>query len=319
MNSYVKTMVLLAGMTALFVMFGGLIGGRTGMMFAFVAALVMNLIAWWNSGEMVLNMYGAREVSVQTAPQLFGIVQQLAFRAGLPMPRVFVIESDQPNAFATGRDPRHAAVAATTGLLNRLSQNEVAGVIAHELAHVKNRDTLIMTITATLAGAIAMMANFGMFFGAARSSDERNDPGPIATILLAILAPLAAMLVQMAISRTREYEADRIGAQICGQPNWLANALTNLHAVVARVENPVAETHPTTAHLFIVNPLHRGGAFAGLFSTHPPMDERVRRLRRMAGSDAPPPGSATPRYGTGRTTRHGPWSGKGSGSSGPWG
>ncbi|MBP2292363.1 zinc metalloprotease HtpX [Azospirillum rugosum] len=287
MTSYVKTTILLAGLTALFMAIGYLIGGKGGMMIAFLMALGVNLFSYWNSGDMVLSMYGARQVDGYTAPEFHGIVQRLAERAGLPMPRVFIIENDQPNAFATGRGPEHAAVAATTGLLRMLSPEEIAGVMAHELAHVKNRDTLVMTITATIAGAISMIANFGMFFGASSSSDgdgrDGNPLGMIGGILVAILAPFAAMIVQMAISRTREYEADRIGAEICGRPLWLADALTSIHAYANQIPNHQAEANPATAHLFIANPLHGRGADS-LFSTHPNMEERVRRLREMAGA-----------------------------------
>lgn len=282
MTSYLKTTILLAGLTAIFMAVGFLLGGKTGLIIAFVVALGMNLFSYWNSGDMVLSMYGAREVDAYSAPEFHGIVARLAERAGLPMPRVYIIENDQPNAFATGRDPEHAAVAATTGLLQRLTPEEIAGVMAHELAHVKNRDTLIMTITATIAGAVSMLGNFGLFFGAS-SSDERggNPLGMVGAVLAAILAPIAATLVQMAISRTREFEADRIGAEICGRPAWLADALTNIHNSANYIPNYQAEAHPATAHLFIANPLS-GASMVSLFSTHPDMGERVARLRAMA-------------------------------------
>jgi len=307
MTSTLKTTILLAALTALFMTVGFLLGGKTGLIVAFVAALGMNLFSYWNSGDMVLSMYGAREVDAYSAPEFYGIVARLAERAGLPMPRVYVIENDQPNAFATGRDPEHAAVAATTGLLRMLSPEEIAGVMAHELAHVKNRDTLIMTVTATIAGALSMLANFGMFFGGSRDG-ERGGLGVVGGILAAILAPVAASLVQMAISRTREYEADRLGAEICGRPLWLADALTNIHNAAHRIPNHAAEANPATAHLFIANPL-RGASLGSLFSTHPDMAERVQRLRAMAGAFA---GPAQPRGGfmpQGRSpwTRHGPW------------
>lgn len=287
MTSYLKTTILLAGLTALFAGVGFLIGGKGGMLIAFVIAVGMNVFAYWNSGSMVLSMYGAQEVDARTAPEFHDIVQRLAQRAGLPMPRVYIIHSDQPNAFATGRNPENAAVAATTGLLDRLSAEEVAGVMAHELAHVKNHDTLIMTVTATIAGAISMLANFGMFFGGSSSSNEEgqgggNPLGFVGSILMMILAPLAASLVQMAISRTREYEADRIGAEICGRPLWLASALQRIHEGVARIPDARAESHPATAHLFIANPLH-GQGMDNLFSTHPNMENRVARLQQMAG------------------------------------
>ncbi len=281
--SYARTALLLAGLTGLFLAVGYMLGGEAGMAIALIIALAMNLFSYWNSDKLILRMHGARQADRRSAPELFGIVEQLADNAGLPMPKVYIMENDQPNAFATGRNPENAAVAATTGLLRRLSTEEVAGVMAHELAHVKNRDTLIMTITATIAGAISMLANFALFFGG-----NRNNPlGLIGTIALMILAPMAAMLVQMAISRSREYEADRIGAEICGRPLWLASALEKLDAGAQRIDNPVAEANPATAHLFIVNPLHMR-SIDSLFSTHPKMDERVRRLRQMAGAGAGP-------------------------------
>jgi heat shock protein HtpX len=277
--NYLKTAILLAGMTALFVGIGYLLGGPTGMLIALVVAVAMNAFAYWNSDRMVLSMYGAREVDARSAPSLYGTVEQLAARAGLPMPRVYIIENDQPNAFATGRNPENAAVAATTGLLRSLSSEEIAGVMAHELAHIRNRDTLIMTVTATFAGAISMLATFAMFFGG-----NRNNPlGLVGTILVMVLAPVAAMLVQMAISRTREYSADRHGAEICGHPMWLASALEKLHRGAAQIDNNAAEANPATAHMFIVNPLH-AHSVDNLFSTHPAMENRVRRLRELAGA-----------------------------------
>jgi len=272
-----RTGLLLAGLTALFLAAGYLLGGETGMVIALVIALAMNVFSYWNSDKLVLKMYGAREVDAQVAPSLYGIVEQLAHRGGLPMPRVYIIENPQPNAFATGRNPENAAVAATTGLLKILDHDEFAGVMAHELAHIKNRDTLIMTVTATIAGALGMLANFALFFGG-----NRNNPlGFVGTILVMILAPVAAMLVQMAISRTREYGADRIGAEICGQPMWLASALQKLEAGARQIDNPAAEDNPATAHMFIVNPLH-ARAVDGMFSTHPSTENRVRKLREMA-------------------------------------
>ncbi|MEK9643905.1 MAG: zinc metalloprotease HtpX [Alphaproteobacteria bacterium] len=277
--NYLKTAILLAGMTALFVGIGYMIGGPTGMLIALCVAVAMNAFAYWNSDRMVLSMYGAREVDARSAPSLYGTVEQLAARAGMPMPRVYVIENDQPNAFATGRNPENAAVAATTGLLHSLSSEEIAGVMAHELAHIKNRDTLIMTVTATIAGAISMLATFAMFFGG-----NRNNPlGLAGTLLVMFLAPVAAMLVQMAISRTREYSADRDGAEICGHPIWLASALEKLHRGAAHIDNNAAEANPATAHMFIVNPLH-AHSVDNLFSTHPAMENRVRRLRELAGA-----------------------------------
>lgn len=282
MTGYFRTALLLAGLTALFVGIGFMLGGEGGMVIAFVLALGMNMFAYWNSDKMVLRMHGARPVGRADAPDFHGIVEQLAARAGLPMPRLYIIDSDQPNAFATGRDPAHAAVAATTGLLRHMRSEEIAGVMAHELAHVRNRDTLIMTITATLAGAISMLANFSLFFGG-----NRNNPlGIVGVILIMVLAPLAAMLVQMAISRSREYQADRIGAEICGHPLWLAAALEKLETVAERRRNDTAERNPASAHLFIINPLH-GERMDGLFSTHPNTANRVRRLREMAGVAGP--------------------------------
>ena len=279
---YARTALLLAAMTGLFLAVGWLVGGQNGLVIAFLFALAMNFFAYWNSDRMVLSMYGAREVGADAAPRLHAIVARLADNAGLPMPRVYIIENAQPNAFATGRNPENAAVAATTGLLKLLSEEEVAGVMAHELAHVKNRDTLTMTITATIAGAIGMLANFAMFAGMFGGRDERDNPlGGIGALLVALLAPIAAALVQFAISRSREYEADRIGAEICGRPLWLASALARLSQGAEVIENRQAEANPATAHLFIVNPLH-GRAMDGLFTTHPRMENRIERLRRMA-------------------------------------
>lgn len=281
--SYLRTAVLLAGLTALFLVVGYALGGEGGMILALLLALGMNLLAYWRSDKLILRMYGAREVDRRAAPALYGIVEQLATNAGLPVPRVHIIDTDQPNAFATGRNPENAAVAITAGLLKRLDHEEVAGVMAHELAHVKSRDTLTMTVTAAIAGAIGMLASFALLFG----GRGRNNPlGIVGVLALAILAPMAAMLVQTAISRSREFEADRRGAEICGQPLWLAGALGKLEAVARRVDNRVADANPATAHLFIVNPLH-ARRMAGLFASHPPMAERIRRLREMAGVAGP--------------------------------
>ena len=275
-----RTAMLLAAMTALFLGAGFLLGGEGGMAIALVIALATNAFAYWNADKMVLRMYGAREVDARAAPDLYGIVEQLARRAGMPMPKVYVIDNDQPNAFATGRNPENAAVAATTGLLKIMNHQEVAGVMAHELAHVRNRDTLIMTITATIAGALSMLANFALFFG-----NNRNNPlGIVGTIVVMILAPLAAMLVQMAISRTREYAADAAGAEICGNPMWLASALAKLERGATRIDNDVAEDNPATAHMFIVNPLH-ARRMDSLFSTHPNTANRIERLRALAGDN----------------------------------
>ncbi len=276
-----RTGILLAGLTALFLGAGFLLGGEAGMAIALVVALATNLFAYWNADTLVLRMYGARQVDARSEPTLYGLVEQLARRAEMPMPKVYVIDDDQPNAFATGRNPENAAVAATRGLMRLLTAKEITGVMAHELAHVRNRDTLIMTVTATIAGALSMLANFALFFG-----NNRNNPlGIIGTILIMVLAPLAAMLVQMAISRTREYAADAGGAEICGNPLWLASALEKLEQGAQRIDNTVAEDNPATAHMFIVNPLHVR-ALDGLFSTHPRTAERVRRLRVLAGATA---------------------------------
>lgn len=275
--NYIRTAILLAGMTALFMGVGFLIGGQSGMMIALLIAAAMNVFSYWNSDKMVLRMHHAQEVDERTAPELFHMVRQLAINAGLPMPKVYLIENPQPNAFATGRNPENAAVAATTGLLDLLSPEELAGVMAHELAHIKNHDTLIMTITATIAGAISMLANFAFFFGG-----NRNNPlGIVGTILMMIVAPMAAMVVQMAISRTREYAADRMGAEICGQPMWLASALHKISGGVERIHNPDAEQNPATAHMFIINPLS-GERMDNLFSTHPNTENRINELRKLA-------------------------------------
>lgn len=302
MSSYLKTTVLLAALTALFMTLGFAMGGRQGMMIALMVALATNLFAWWNSDSMVLNAYGAQEVNAHTAPEYYALVAELAQRAGLPMPRVYIMENEQPNAFATGRDPEHGAVAATTGLLSMMSREQVAGVIAHELAHIRNRDTLIMTITATMAGAISMLAQFSMFFGSSRDSEERGGGGFAGGLLMMILGPIAASLVQMAISRTREYEADRLGAEICGQPLWLASALDRLDHATHAIPNPAAEERPATAHLFIANPLS-GGTIASLFSTHPPMAERIARLQAMGGGV----GGRSRRDSSAPGKRRGPW------------
>ncbi|MEK9680090.1 MAG: zinc metalloprotease HtpX [Rhodospirillaceae bacterium] len=282
--NYLRTGILLAGLTALVLGAGYLLGAEQGLVIALAFALVGNAFAYWNSDKMVLSMYGARQVDERSHPSYVGLVRQLAERAELPMPKVFIIDNPQPNAFATGRNPENAAVAATTGLLNNMTHEEIAGVMAHELAHVKNRDTLIMTITATLAGALSMLATFAMFFG----RGGRNSPlGGLGAILVMILAPLAAMLVQMAISRTREYQADQMGAEICGHPLWLASALEKLESLSKRIDNMKAEDNPATAHMFIINPLHTRKT-DNLFSTHPNTANRVQRLREMAGVKAEP-------------------------------
>ncbi|WP_319531485.1 zinc metalloprotease HtpX [uncultured Cohaesibacter sp.] len=277
--NFFRTALLLAGMTGLFMAIGYLLGGSGGMMIAFIFALGMNVFSYWNSDKMVLRMHNAQEVDARTAPEYYEIVEKLAAEAQLPMPKVYVIDSDQPNAFATGRNPQNAAVAASTGLLNRLSYEEVAGVMAHELAHIKNYDILTMTVTATLAGAISMLANFAMFFGGGRDR-EGGGLGIIGTIALMILAPLAASVVQMAISRTREYEADKMGAQICGQPMWLASALAKIANAAGRTVNVTAEQNPSTAHMFIINPLS-GQKMDNLFSTHPDTQNRIDALAAL--------------------------------------
>ena len=294
--------LMLAAMTALFMTVGYALGAGQGMFVAFVLAIGMNAFAYWNSDKMVLSMHGARQVTAAEAPEFHRLVEHLAARAQLPMPKVFIIDTPQPNAFATGRDPEHAAVAATTGLLRTLSQEELAGVMAHELAHVKNRDTLIMTVTATIAGAIGMLANFAFLF---RGGDNRNNPlGVVGSLLAMILAPLAATLVQLAISRTREYGADRGGAEICGNPLWLASAPQKLESGARRIDNHAAEANPATAHLFIVNPLHAHAA-DGLFATHPSTANRVAKLQELAGGR---PGLELPAQGpSGHPHRRGPW------------
>jgi heat shock protein HtpX len=279
--NWFRTTLLMAALTALFMGIGYLIGGGGGALIALLVAAGMNLFAYWNSDKMLLRMHHAEPVDARSAPELYEMVEQLAGNAGIPVPAVYIIHEDQPNAFATGRNPENAAVAVTTGLLRTLDHQELAGVVAHELAHVKNRDTLIMTITATIAGAISMLANFALFFGGNRD----NPLGIVGTIALMILAPIAAMLVQMAISRTREFAADRAGAEIVGRPMWLASALSKLEHGSRRIGNPVAEQNPATAHLYIVNPLH-GGALSGLFRTHPTTEERIAALRRLAGQTA---------------------------------
>jgi heat shock protein HtpX len=294
--NYFRTGLLLAAMTGLFVAVGAVIGGSTGMIIAFLIAVATNFFAYWNADRMVLGMYGAREVDRQAAPGFYGIVEQLAQRAGMPMPRVYIVDSDQPNAFATGRNPENATVAATTGLLRILNSEEIAGVIAHELAHVRHRDTLTMTITASLAGAIGMLANFAFLFGGTQRDQNGNASplGWIGMLAVMIIAPLTAVLVQAAISRGREFEADRAGAEICGHPLWLASALAKIQRGAEAVQNYDAERNPATAHMFIVNPLH-GFAWDSLFSTHPRTDDRIARLREMAGPAAVGPWGAVAR------------------------
>jgi len=301
--NYLRTAILLAGLTALFMGVGYLIGGGSGAVIALLVAAVMNLASYWNADKLVLAMHDAHEVDETTAPELVQLVQDLARRAGLPMPRVYLMDNPQPNAFATGRNPEHAAVAVTTGLLQMLSREQIAGVLAHELAHVRNHDTLTMTITATIAGAISMLAQFGLFFGGSR--DNNSGLGVIGTLAMVILAPIAAMIVQMAISRTREYAADELGART---------------TAAQTIENPTAERTPATAHLFIVNPL-TGQRMDNLFSTHPSTENRIAALERLAaeiGSGGYGPRPSAPAY---PPRPAGPWGSPGGRGEnrGPWG
>lgn len=274
-----RTFVLLAGMTALFMVVGYFLGGTGGMMIALLFAAGTNLFAYWNSDKMVLRMQNAVPVERSRAPELYDMVDVLAQRAKIPTPAVYVIETDQPNAFATGRDPKNAAVAVSSGLLRQLDTREVAGVVAHELAHIKNRDTLTMTITATLAGAISALAQFGLFFGGGNNRD--NPLGGIGALLMVFLAPVAAMIVQMAVSRTREYEADKDGAEISGDPLALASALNKIATLAGRQVNVAAERNPAMAHMYIVNPLN-GQRMDNLFSTHPDTGNRIAALQKLA-------------------------------------
>ncbi len=278
-GNWLKTAILMAAIMALFVVIGGYIGGAQGMIIALIFGAGMNFFAYWFSDRMVLSMYNAREVDETTEPRLYNIVAELAQRAQLPMPRVYVIDEQQPNAFATGRNPEHAAVAATTGIMRILTERELRGVMAHELTHVKHRDILISTISATMAGAISALANFAVFFGG--RNGEGRPANPIALLLVMLLAPLAAALIQMAISRAREFEADHGGAEISGDPAALASALDKIHRYAQGVPLPAAEAHPETAQMMIMNPL-AGGRIAGLFSTHPATEERIARLMEYA-------------------------------------
>jgi heat shock protein HtpX len=317
-----RTALLLAALTGLFLACGWLIGGQTGMIFAFGLALVMNVGSYWFSDQLVLRMYGAQPVE---NTDLNAIVEELAARGGMPVPKVYLIDSDQPNAFATGRNPQNAAVAATRGLMQRLNRDEVRAVLAHELGHVKNRDSLTMTITAVLAGAIGMLAQSIFFLGAFGGRDDRNSPlGGMGALLVMILAPIAAMLVQMAISRSREYEADRAGAELSGQPRALASALHKISHGAAEIPNPRAEQNPASAHLFIINPLHGSGA-DNLFSTHPSTENRIARLLEMEGgagesfSPAPQPQQSTRPQSTRRGRSILPDTGTARPQRGPWG
>ena len=281
--NYAKTAMLLALLTAIFVALGAAIGGQSGLVIAFVIAMVMNAVSLWKSDSIVLRMFNAHEVSEATAPELYGIVRDLARNADLPMPRVYIMNSPQPNAFATGRSPSHAAVCASTGLLEALNREEIAGVIAHELAHIKNRDTLTMAVAATIGGAVSMVAQymqFGMLFGGGRGGD-RGALGAIGTLAAIIIAPMAAGLVQMAISRSREYQADRLGAMICGRPLWLASALRRIDGAARQIPNEEAEAVPAAAHMFIINPLN-GHGVDNLFSTHPNVVNRIAALEALA-------------------------------------
>jgi heat shock protein HtpX len=282
MANRLKTTLLLALLTVLMVLMGSAIGGQGGMVVAFLMALAMNFFSYWFSDKIVLKMYGAREIGEHDHPVFYGMVRRLASQAGLPMPRVYVIPSESPNAFATGRNPNHAAVAATEGILHILSSEELEGVMAHELAHVQNRDILVGTIAATFAGAIAMLGNmlqWGAILGAGRDEDEDGAGGMAGSLVMAFIAPMAAMLIQMAVSRSREYLADETGARICGRPLALANALRKLHSASQAI--PMQQARPASAHMFIVNPL-TGGSLLKLFATHPPMEERISRLEAMA-------------------------------------
>lgn len=277
MPSMFKTSLLLAAMTAIFMSIGAALGGQSGMMIAFVIACGTNLFAYWNSDKLALRAYRARPIDQGSYPELDSMMERLSRNAGIPRPKAYVIDNAQPNAFATGRNPEHGAVAVTTGLLERLNSREVAGVIAHELAHIKHRDTLIMTVTATLSGAIGMLTHLAYFMG----GNRQQGANPLVLLAASILAPLAAMIVQMAISRTREYAADREGAEICGNPNDLADALEKISRTAPSIPNRTAESHPETAHLFIFNPL-LGSGLRRMFSTHPDPAERIRRLRGMS-------------------------------------
>jgi heat shock protein HtpX len=319
--NFFRTMLLLAAMTALFMSIGFVLGGAPGMTIAFLVAAATNLFAFWNSDKMVLAQQDAREVDEAQAPELYGIVRQLATSAGLPMPRVYIINSEQPNAFATGRNPENAAVAASSGLLNMMSKEEVAGVLGHELAHVKNRDTLTMTIAATIAGAISMLANFGMLFGGGRRDGEGHGAGIVGTLLAVLVAPIAAGLIQMMLSRSREYVADRDGAQICGHPLWLASALQKIERAAQEIPNEQAEANPASAPLYIINPLS-GQGMDNLFSTHPNTANRVAALeelaREMGATQLPRGGSVEvpPFEGGDERGEPGPWD-QGQGR-GPW-
>jgi heat shock protein HtpX len=313
--NYMKTGMLIAALTALFGVVGYFIGGATGLIIALLAAGGINLFSYWNADKLALAAYNAQEVDERSVPEFVGMVRELADRAGLPMPRVYIIDNPQPNAFATGRNPENAAVAATTGLIRMLSREELAGVMAHELAHIKNHDTLTMTVTATIAGAISTIAQFGFFFGGSHR-ENNGGLGVIGTILMVILAPIAAMIIQMAVSRSREYVADRQGAAICGNPLWLSAALVKIAQGVHHIPNEEAEAHPATAHMFIVNPLS-GRSMDNLFSTHPATENRIAALEQLAQSMGAAPAREASFLGGARRAA-GPWGGAGR-PRGPWG
>lgn len=324
--NYMRTGMLLAGMTALFGVIGYMLGGAGGMVLALGFALATNVFAYWNSDRIALASQGAQEVDERTAPDLYAMVRELAQRANMPMPKVYLIDNPQPNAFATGRNPENAAVAATTGIMRLLTREELAGVMAHELAHVKNYDTLTMTISATLAGAISAIAQFGMFFGG--SNREGNGLGLIGSIMLMILAPIAAMIIQFAVSRSREYEADKLGAEICGNPLWLSSALEKISRGVEHIPNETAERNPAMAHMYIINPLTAGG-IDNLFSTHPNTGNRIAALhdlaRRMGIGGGGGPAGPTRRGGFFSGSALNPWARRGNAGAspprrrGPWG
>jgi heat shock protein HtpX len=314
--NFARTGLLLAVLTGILVAMGGVVGGRGGMLIALVVAAAINLFSYWRSDALVLGMYGAEEVDARSGGEYYRIVADLTARAGLPMPRVYVMHNPQPNAFATGRNPDHAAVCASTGLLEMLNAQEISGVLAHELAHIKNRDTLTMAVAATIGGAISMLAQylqFGALFGGQRNN---NSLGWIGALVAMLIAPLAALLVQMAISRSREYQADQLGAMICGRPLWLASALGKIEGYAHQIRNEPAEAAPATAHLFIINPLS-GEGMDNLFSTHPNTENRIAELERLAaemGANSPSGQNAPSQPSSG------PWGrGSSTGSRGPWG
>ena len=322
--NYARTALLLAVLTAIFLLVGAAVAGKAGMIVAFIIALVMNLLSLWKSDTVVLRLFKAHPVSEQDAPELYVITRELAERAELPMPKLYIIDNPQPNAFATGRSPSHAAVAVSTGLLKLLKREEVAGVVAHELAHIKNRDTLTMAVAATIGGATSMLAQylqFGLLFG--RRSNDSSPLGWIGALATIILAPFAAMLVQMAISRSREYQADRMGGLLVGNPRWLASALVKIHNAVKRTPNMAAERTPAAAHMFIINPL-TGHGIDNFFSTHPNVENRIKELEALAHEMALEAGQHAPLE-TGAVVtepKRGPWARRRPAAGprrGPWG